>query len=218
MYDYVNVELPSILSAFFPVDVRRISVAGHSMGGHGALISALKNPGKFKSVSAFSPICNPTQCPWGKKAFEVVTAIGKVPTSVFVLLLTRRCHFQGYLGSVDAGKDYDATLLMEKYEGEQIPILIDQVSLDTPAMVDIWALGKRFMQCSSSFILCLQGTADNFLKNQLCPEKFAAAAAATKYPIRLRMQSGYDHSYYFISTFMRDHIEHHARALGLTGF
>jgi len=161
MYDYVSKELPQLVSSLFPVDGSKMSVTGHSMGGHGALICHLKNPGMYKSVSAFAPICNPTQVPWGEKAFT------------------------GYLGSVEAGKDYDATELVKKYSGPNPVILIDQ------------------------------GTADNFLKNQLKTENFAAACGAVNYPCQIRMQSLYDHSYYFISTFIRDHIQHHAMAHGL---
>ena len=104
MYDYVTKELPDLVNGFFPVDPNRKSITGHSMGGHGALVSFLKNPGAYQSVSAFSPICNPTQCPWGEKAFN------------------------GYLGSVEAGKEYDATELISKYTGPKSEILIDQVS------------------------------------------------------------------------------------------
>jgi len=161
MYDYVTKELPGLISGLFPVDTSRAGVTGHSMGGHGALIAHLKNPGMFSSVSAFAPICNPTQVPWGEKAFT------------------------GYLGSVDAGKEYDATELMKTYEGPKPTILIDQ------------------------------GTADGFLDTQLRPNVFSSAAAAVNYPCQVRMQPLYDHSYYFISTFMRDHVDHHARALGL---
>ena len=103
MYDYVTKELPDLVASLFPVDPTRMSVTGHSMGGHGALVAFLKNPGAYASVSAFAPICNPTQVPWGQKAF------------------------QGYLGSVEAGKEYDATELVAKYQGPQPPILIDQV-------------------------------------------------------------------------------------------
>jgi len=159
MYDYVTKELPQFIEAMFPVDSSRKSITGHSMGGHGALISHLKNPGVYTSVSAFAPICNPTQCPWGDKAFN------------------------GYLGSVEAGKAYDATELMMTYQGPKAPILIDQ------------------------------GTADGFLKGQLLPENLAVAAAKANYPISLNMRPLYDHSYYFISTFMRDHVDFHARAL-----
>merc|ERR1712226_1646141 len=163
MYDYVTKELPEMVSKLFPVDGSRMSITGHSMGGHGALISHLKNPGKYTSVSAFSPICNPTKCPWGEKAFT------------------------GYLGSVDAGKAYDATELIKSFPKQnQVPILIDQ------------------------------GAADSFYPNQLLPKNLAAAASESGYkPITIRMQPGYDHSYYFISTFMKDHIAHHATALGI---
>jgi len=159
MYDYITKELPKFVESMFPVDASRKSITGHSMGGHGALICHLKNPGAYKSVSAFAPICNPTAVPWGEKAFT------------------------GYLGSVEAGKAYDATELILKYNGPKAPILIDQ------------------------------GTADGFLSNQLKPTNFTAAAAAVHYPVALNMRPLYDHSYYFIATFMRDHIDFHARAL-----
>merc|ERR1712060_303524 len=161
MYEYVVNELPALLSAQFPVATEQASVMGHSMGGHGALTISLKNPGVYKSCSAFSPICNPTVVPWGEKAFT------------------------GYLGSVEAGKAYDATELVSSYSGPKVPVLIDQ------------------------------GTADGFLENQLKPKNFFMAAAKNGYNVELRMQPLYDHSYYFISTFMRDHIDFHARALGL---
>jgi len=161
MYDYVSKELPDLVSSLFPVDGSKMSITGHSMGGHGALVCHLKNPGKYASVSAFAPICNPTQVPWGQKAFT------------------------GYLGSVEAGKDYDATELVKNYSGPTPIILIDQ------------------------------GTADNFLPTQLKTGNFAAAAGDAKYPCQVRMQPLYDHSYYFISTFIRDHIAHHARAHNL---
>jgi len=161
MYDYITKELPQLISNLFPVDGDRVSISGHSMGGHGALVAHLKNPGTYTSVSAFSPICNPTESPWGQKAFT------------------------GYLGSVDAGKEYDATELMKSYTGPKPAILIDQ------------------------------GTADGFLEKELLPGKLSAAAAENGYPCEVRMQPLYDHSYYFISTFMREHIDHHARAHGL---
>jgi len=161
MYDYVTKELPELVSGLFPVDPARMAITGHSMGGHGAMICHLKNPGKYTSCSAFAPICAPTQVPWGVKAFT------------------------GYLGSVEAGKEYDATELVKNYSGPKPNILIDQ------------------------------GSADGFLNNQLKPELFTAAAASVGYPVTMRMQPLYDHSYYFISTFMRDHVDHHARALGL---
>lgn len=135
-------------------------ITGHSMGGHGALTLYLKNPGMYKSVSAFAPICNPTACPWGEKAFTA------------------------YLGSVEAGKAHDATELMAKYTGPKTPILIDQ------------------------------GTADEFLDNQLKPTNFQAACAKAGVPLSLRMQVGYDHSYYFMNTFIKDHVEFHALQMG----
>ena len=106
MYDYVTKELPEFVGAHFPVNTSKAAITGHSMGGHGALTIHLKNPGVYKSCSAFSPICNPTACPWGTKAFE------------------------GYLGSVEAGKAYDATELMASYSGPKVPILIDQGTAD----------------------------------------------------------------------------------------
>lgn len=161
MYSYVTKELPELISGLFPVDPVRRSITGHSMGGHGALVAHLRNPGMFASVSAFAPICNPTAVPWGEKAFT------------------------GYLGSVEAGKAYDATELVASYTGPKVPVLIDQ------------------------------GTADGFLDSQLKPKNFKMAAARAGYDLEVRMQPLYDHSYYFISTFMREHVDFHARALGL---
>eukprot|EP00005_Dracoamoeba_jomungandri_P004632 CAMPEP_0174259010 /NCGR_PEP_ID=MMETSP0439-20130205/7895_1 /TAXON_ID=0 /ORGANISM="Stereomyxa ramosa, Strain Chinc5" /LENGTH=282 /DNA_ID=CAMNT_0015342723 /DNA_START=47 /DNA_END=895 /DNA_ORIENTATION=+ len=160
MYDYVTKELPTIVNENFSVDPQRISIFGHSMGGHGALTLALKNPGVYKSCSAFAPISNPINCPWGQKAFG------------------------GYLGeNVEDWKEYDATELVSKYSGPTLPILIDQ------------------------------GTEDGFYKQQqLLPENFQAAVT-DKTPLTLRMQEGYDHSYYFISTFVADHIDFHASHL-----
>ena len=103
MFDYITRELPELIAKLFPVNGDKISITGHSMGGHGALVSHFKNPGKYASVSAFAPICNPTNVPWGQKAFT------------------------GYLGSVEAGKAYDATELIANYDGPKAPILIDQV-------------------------------------------------------------------------------------------
>jgi len=161
MYTYVTKELPELISGLFPVDPVRRSITGHSMGGHGAMIAHLKNPGMYSSVSAFAPICNPTAVPWGEKAFS------------------------GYLGSVDAGKAYDATELVKDYSGPKPCILIDQ------------------------------GTADGFMNTQLKPGNFSAACGEAGYPVQVRLQPMYDHSYYFIASFMRDHVDHHARALGL---
>jgi len=159
MYSYVTRELPELVAEHLPalVDVR--GIFGHSMGGHGALVCALRNPSRYKSVSAFAPIAAPMQCPWGRKAFT------------------------NYLGT-DAGawREYDASELVARgpFAG---PILIDQ------------------------------GTADQFLAEQLLPGKFAAAAAKSNQPLTLRMQPGYDHGYYFIQTFMADHLRHHAAIL-----
>jgi S-formylglutathione hydrolase len=158
MYDYIVEELPALIEAQFPVtDARAIS--GHSMGGHGALVIALKNPGRYRSVSAFSPIVAPSQVPWGEKAFSA------------------------YLGNErDAWKACDATELV-KLASEKLPLLIDQ------------------------------GDADEFLQTQLRPELFKQAADAVAYPLTLRMQPGYDHSYYFVASFIGEHVAHHARAL-----
>mmetsp|Transcript_12593 Transcript_12593/g.32993 ORF Transcript_12593/g.32993 Transcript_12593/m.32993 type:complete len:287 (+) Transcript_12593:82-942(+) len=163
MYSYVTSELPSVVAATFPDELSgKKAISGHSMGGHGALTLYLKNPGMYASVSAFSPICHPTNCPWGVKAFT------------------------GYLGSTDAGKPHDAVELINAYDGAPFPILVDQ------------------------------GAADNFLVgdvNQLQPEALKAACAAKGLPLDMRMQEGYDHSYFFISSFIDDHINFHADAL-----
>jgi len=161
MYDYINSELFDLVHAEFNT-TKATSIFGHSMGGHGALISYLKNPGKYASVSAFSPICNPTQCPWGEKAFS------------------------GYLGEDrEAWKAYDATELMKAYDGPKGEILIDQ------------------------------GVADNFYPaKQLLPENFETVCKEKGHPLNLRMQEGYDHSYWFIQTFCEDHIIFHSKALG----
>ena len=158
MYDYVVAELPALVEANFPVtDARAIS--GHSMGGHGALVIALRNPGRYHSVSAFSPIVAPSQVPWGEKAFTA------------------------YLGEDRAAwKSYDATALIAEAI-ERLPLLVDQ------------------------------GDADEFLANQLKPELLQAACAEAGHPLQLRLQPGYDHSYYFIESFIGQHIAHHAAAL-----
>lgn len=164
MYDYVVSELPKLVQDNFPVTDKQ-SIFGHSMGGHGALIAFLKNPGMYQSVSAFSPICNPVQAPWGIKAFT------------------------GYLGTdVESWKAWDATHLASSFG-------VHVCNLSKPILID-------------------QGTEDEFLaKQQLLPENFAAACARTKIPLSLRFQSGYDHSYFFIQTFIDEHIKHHAAAL-----
>ncbi|MCX7567745.1 S-formylglutathione hydrolase [Sulfitobacter sp. F26169L] len=158
MYDYVMNELPQLVEATFPITDQR-SIFGHSMGGHGALVMALRHPDRFKSVSAFSPIGNPVDCPWGQKAFTA------------------------YLGEErGAWADYDASLLMRKASGV------------VPALVD-------------------QGEADNFLAEQLKPETLEAAAKASGYPLELNFREGYDHSYYFIASFIDDHLRFHAKHL-----
>ena len=158
MWDYVTEELPRILFNAFPVAEERQSITGHSMGGHGALTIAMSFPGRFRSVSAFAPISNPSASDWGRK------------------------QFTAYLGA-DESKwaPHDATLVMKK-RGFDGPILIDQ------------------------------GSADNFI-DLLKPEALAEAMAARRQGGILRMQKGYDHSYFFVSTFMEDHIGFHAAAL-----
>ncbi|MFT5722469.1 MAG: S-formylglutathione hydrolase [Motiliproteus sp.] len=159
MYDYVVNELPELIEATFPVSDKR-ALSGHSMGGHGALMIALRNPARYGSVSAFSPISNPLNCPWGKKAFSA------------------------YLGEDTAAwRDYDASLLLR------------QATQKVPALVD-------------------QGEADGFLLEQLKPEVLQAAATANEYPLELRRHDGYDHSYYFIASFIEDHLRFHASHLG----
>lgn len=158
MYDYIMNELPDLIEATFPVTDQR-SIFGHSMGGHGALVMALRHPERFKSVSAFSPIGNPVNCPWGEKAFSA------------------------YLGEDrSTWEEYDASLLMRKATGA------------VPALVD-------------------QGDADNFLEEQLKPETLEAAAKASGYPLELNRREGYDHSYYFIASFVDDHLRFHAKHL-----
>jgi S-formylglutathione hydrolase len=159
MRDYIERELPDIIAANFPADMTAQGITGHSMGGHGALTIALRNPGRFKSVSAFAPIVSPLNCPWGHKALG------------------------GYLGSDhNTWRDYDACALIES--------------------------GARV-----SDILVDQGTADTFLTEQLKPELLEAVCAKAGQNLTLRMQDGYDHSYYFISTFMAEHLHWHAERL-----
>ena len=158
MYDYIVDELPAWVEAD-PMASDRRAISGHSMGGHGALTIALKNPGRYRSVSAFSPIVAPMQVPWGQKAFAA------------------------YLGDDrEAWKAWDTVELVRQAR-EPLPLLVDQ------------------------------GDADEFLQGQLKPELLQAAAAEAGHPLTLRMQPGYDHSYYFIASFIGDHIAHHAAAL-----
>ncbi len=158
MYDYLNQELPALISDNFDVSSRQ-AIAGHSMGGHGALILALRNPGRFTSVSAFAPIVNPSEVPWGEKAFH---------------------H---YLGEDKHNwRQYDSCWLMRQAT-QTLPVLIDQ------------------------------GDNDQFLASQLQPERLEAVARETSWPLTLRRQPGYDHSYYFIASFIEDHLRFHARHL-----
>ena len=162
MYAYVTQELRALVEAQFPADPARTGIFGHSMGGHGALTIALRNPDRYRSVSAFAPVAAPKQCPWGQKAFS------------------------GYLGP-DRGQwsSYDATELVVgvKDAARKPSILIDQ------------------------------GLSDQFLQTQLHPHLFEDASKKVGYPLQLRRHEGYDHGYYFISTFMQDHLVHHARIL-----
>ncbi len=159
MKSYIEKELPALVEAELPADMSRQGIAGHSMGGHGALTIALRNPGRFKAVSALAPIASPMRCPWGEKALG------------------------GYLGpDREAWKMYDSCALIES--GARVPdLLVDQ------------------------------GTADGFLQTQLKPELLQAACEAARIPLTLRMQAGYDHSYFFISTFIEDHLRWHATRL-----
>ena len=159
MRSYIEADLPALIAESFPADMTRQGITGHSMGGHGALTIALRNPGRFRSVSAFAPICAPSQVPWGEKA------LGR------------------YLGEDRAAwAEYDAVALIES--GARVPdLLVDQ------------------------------GSADNFLDSQLRTPLLEAACAAAGIPATIRMQEGYDHSYFFISTFMADHIAWHAERL-----
>lgn len=163
MYSYVTEELHAIVTGgALPGDASRTGIFGHSMGGHGALVLALRNPAKFRSVSAFAPIAAPSQCPWGKKAFGA------------------------YLGAdVQDWAAYDASALM-----------------------------RQARQPFPGGILIDQGESDQFLAEQLYPEVFEQACAAAGQPLTLRRHEGYDHGYYFISTFIEDHIRFHVERLG----
>ncbi len=159
MYDYVVEELPQLVAAGLPLDKGRAGIFGHSMGGHGALSIALKNPGRYRCASAFAPISSPLNCPWGEKALSL------------------------YLGdNRDAWQAYDSAALM-RAATTQLPMLVDQ------------------------------GDADDFLQEQLKPELLQAAADSSDYPLTLRMQQGYDHSYFFIATFIGEHIAFHCEHL-----
>jgi S-formylglutathione hydrolase len=161
MRSYLERELPELIAENLPADMSRQGITGHSMGGHGALTIALRNPDRFKAVSAFAPIASPMNCPWGEKALS------------------------NYIGPDRAAwRDYDSCALIES--GARLPdLLVDQ------------------------------GTADSFLESQLKPQLLEAACAKAGQPLTLRMQEGYDHSYFFIATFIEDHLRWHARRLGL---
>ena len=159
MYDYVTRELPALVEQELPLIPGVKSITGHSMGGHGALICALKKPGAYRSVSAFAPICHPTVCGWGEGCFSA------------------------YLGNdQQAWREYDATELIRD-GAAPIPLLIDQ------------------------------GTGDEFLAEQLYPQDLEALCAEKNFPLTLRRQDGYDHSYHFIATFIGEHLAYHAKAL-----
>jgi S-formylglutathione hydrolase len=163
MESYLVHELLPTITLHLPIDGNCLGITGHSMGGHGALTLALKYRDLFRSVSAFAPICAPTRCPWGQKAFT------------------------GYLGADTAGwQAHDATVLMARQTEAPFPqgILIDQ------------------------------GSADKFLPDQLHPHLLEVACAQVGQPLTLRRHAGYDHGYYFVSTFMADHVAHHAAVLG----
>lgn len=165
MRSYIERELPELVAAHFPADMARQSITGHSMGGHGALTIGLRNPDRFRAISAFAPIVAPGEVPWGEKA------LGR------------------YLGGDRAAwREYDAVALIEdrfaKAGGRHPHLLVDQ------------------------------GTADDFLVEQLCTHRLAEACQAAGIDATIRLQAGYDHSYYFISTFMAEHVEWHARWLG----
>lgn len=159
MYDYVAEELPALIAGEFPADASRTGIFGHSMGGHGALITHLKNPERFRTCSAFAPIAAPSAAPWGEKAFA------------------------NYLGADrDSWAAYDATALVAERPSEA-EILIDQ------------------------------GAADEWLKEELHPDRFAAAAKGAGQRLTLRLHDGYDHSFFFISTFIEEHLRWHAERL-----
>jgi len=160
MYSYVTKELPALVAATFPVDAARVGIFGHSMGGHGALTIALKNPHTYKSMSAFAPIASPMRCPWGQKALT------------------------GYLGADSSRwREYDATALIEDRGWTGPAILVDQ------------------------------GTHDQFLESQLKPELLQEACRRSGVSLDLHLRSGYDHSYFFIATFIEDHLRFHASHL-----
>jgi S-formylglutathione hydrolase len=161
MYDYITKELPELVEVALPLLPGVRAVSGHSMGGHGALVVALKNKGFYRSVSAFAPICNPTRCPWGEKAFK------------------------NYLGDdQESWKQYDATELLRNMD-QAPPMLIDQ------------------------------GTEDSWLHEQLLVTSLQQVCADKGHALDLRMQEGYDHGYYFVASFIDDHLRYHAERLSV---
>ena len=159
MYSYITKELPALVAGHFPADMAHQGILGHSMGGHGAITIHLKNPGVYKSVSAFAPICAPSLCPWGQKAFL------------------------GYLGKDETlWQDYDSCALIRR-------------------------------QPSDALLFIDQGAEDPFLSEQLLPDQLVEACEQAGQRFELRMQPDYDHSYYFIQTFIEDHLRHHAKIL-----
>lgn len=159
MESFIVNEMPQTLSAIEGLDINRVSICGHSMGGHGAMTLALKHPGTYRSVSAFSPICNPTDCPWGRKAFTA------------------------YLGEDQAEwQQHDASVLIRS-GAAQVPLLVDQ------------------------------GAADAFLDDQLKPDALKAACDVAGFPLTYREHDGFDHSYFFIASFIEDHLRFHAKFL-----
>lgn len=160
MYDYVTKELPALINEHFDVDPKRMSISGHSMGGHGALMIALRNPGVYKSVSAFAPIVAPSQCPWGEKALG------------------------NYLGdNREQWLSYDTCHLVETNSAEKIRLFVSQ------------------------------GNSDNFLVEQLKPELLERACQKFEHPLQMERHPEYDHSYYFIASFIGKHLAYHAKAL-----
>ena len=167
MYDYVLDELPALINSKFPVNRNKMSISGHSMGGHGALTIALKNSGRYSSVSAFSPICSPTNCPWGQKALSAYLG-GNAQ------------------GNADQWAKHDAVALVK---GADISL-----KQSMPTLID-------------------QGDADNFLVEQLNTQLLIDTAKRVNFPMQIRFQPGYDHSYFFIATFIGEHIKFHAQYL-----
>ena len=163
MYTYITETLPAFLATTLAdyADFENVGIMGHSMGGHGALTIAIKNQDKFKCCSAFAPICNPTQCPWGQKAFPL------------------------YLGDdKETWKEYDSVELIKKFKPQNLNLLVHQ------------------------------GTADCFIDSQLHPGVFKEACEAAGVPLEQKIVDGYDHNFYFIATFIDEHLEHHAKFLG----